>query len=130
MSEIKTIEKELDFLKEAIIVVREKVEFNCSIANDKAKGLIVIAYKPNDKLLEFVSFRNYLRNIKTGYAEEVAAKIRDDFVRAVNPRDYVLLLKVKAPSHGDAIVILESDLAYVSYYIYDRLLKAACMLLD
>lgn len=98
---------------EGTIAIVEKVGFICSVANDVTWAKVIIAYVPNEKLLEFQSFREFLMTVKIGTAEEAAQTIFETVNGTLGPKAITLLMVAEAETHGK--VIIKMSRAEVNY---------------
>ena len=88
-----------------LIEVKETVSFKC--LSGPATALIEVRYVPICHILEFVSFRNWLKTepeLKEGIVEEIASRIYKKLMQALWPAE----LEVVARVGGN---VFESDLS-------------------
>lgn len=96
---IETIENEI--LPEIEVTVQEDIAFVCM--GGPCTGKVIVTYTPNEKPLEFMSFREYVKGYDDGILENITHSIWSDLVDALTPRDLEVVCSVDVSlSHGPA----------------------------
>jgi hypothetical protein len=89
-----------------VISIKDSVIVYCEEGNDYFEMKVKVVYKPKKILLEFVSFREYLKTLKNGIIETYALKIYLDLRNKLGTEDLVVIVEGQTKRHGLARVVI------------------------
>ncbi len=90
--------------KDIEITVEDSFSFFCIIGRDTTNCTVRVSYKPNEWLLELISFRDYLKTIKKGILETVCYTIAEDLLNVLNCSEIVVEVTGVTQTHGKTTV--------------------------
>jgi len=103
MTEIETIKRERFY--DIDVTIEEVLAFNCM--GGPCTGNVLVTYRPNEELVEFESFRAFVKSLDEGILESIVEKVWLAVLEAASPKtlDVVGTVLVSA-SHGPAKVTM------------------------